>query len=191
MALQLERNVNLEEIDADALFGIEYLSHQSFFQKILLGGCMIGAVVSFVGTQLFLQTPFIVSFFLSLLLGGVGVMFGANQSEYLSIAQYLKLIFFKPTKYVRFESTEDVLNMKKEAEKIKIEEANRRKIEATATPEEQRKMLVRIIVFIISILLFTFGAISIKTYKNSQIKHHVITGYTEITYDYEGSLNNG
>lgn len=32
---QMERNVNLEEIDADALFGIDALKGQSILQKLI------------------------------------------------------------------------------------------------------------------------------------------------------------
>ena len=32
---QMNRNVNLEEIDSDALFGIDALKNQTIFQKIV------------------------------------------------------------------------------------------------------------------------------------------------------------
>ena len=32
---QMNRNVNLEEIDSDALFGIDALKHQTILQKII------------------------------------------------------------------------------------------------------------------------------------------------------------
>ena len=38
---QMERNVNLEEIDADALFGIDALKGQSLLQKLIfLDACL-------------------------------------------------------------------------------------------------------------------------------------------------------
>lgn len=38
---QMERNVNLEEIDADALFCIDALKGQSFLQKLIFFGSWI------------------------------------------------------------------------------------------------------------------------------------------------------
>ena len=38
---QMNRNVNLEEIDADALFGIDALKNQTILQKIAFFGSVI------------------------------------------------------------------------------------------------------------------------------------------------------
>ena len=42
---QMNRNVNLEEIDSDALFGIDALRHQTILQKIIFFGCVIAGVL--------------------------------------------------------------------------------------------------------------------------------------------------
>lgn len=42
---QMNRNVNLEEIDSDALFGIDALRNQSILQKIVFFGCVIVGVL--------------------------------------------------------------------------------------------------------------------------------------------------
>ena len=42
---QMERNVNLEEIDADALFGIDALKGQSFLQKLIFFGCLSAGIL--------------------------------------------------------------------------------------------------------------------------------------------------
>ena len=38
---QMNRNVNLEEIDSDALFGIDALKNQTFVQKVVFFGSVI------------------------------------------------------------------------------------------------------------------------------------------------------
>ena len=42
---QMNRNVNLEEIDSDALFGIEALKNQTLVQKIVFFGCVLLGVL--------------------------------------------------------------------------------------------------------------------------------------------------
>ena len=179
MAVQFERNVNLEEIDSDALFGIPYLSHQTMAQKVILWGNVIVGVGSFVVTQMIYHAPFLLSFFLSLLFVGVGFLFGANQNEHLTIGGYLKLIFFKPVKYVNFMSTEDVYVMKDEADKLKLEEEREEKKKAVATPESQRRSLIMVVVLIVLFVTLAFALIGLKSYKQSHMTHHTV-GYTMI-----------
>ena len=73
MAVQFERNINLEEIDSDALFGIQYLAHQTMAQKVILWGNVIIGVACFVVTQIIYQAPFLLSFFASLIFVGLGL----------------------------------------------------------------------------------------------------------------------
>lgn len=42
---QMNRNMNLEEIDADALFGIDALKNQTILQKIVFFGSVIAGVL--------------------------------------------------------------------------------------------------------------------------------------------------
>ena len=57
---QMNRNVNLEEIDSDALFGIDALKNQTFLQKVIFFGAVIVGVLANVMLPLFYQTPRIV-----------------------------------------------------------------------------------------------------------------------------------
>ena len=84
---QMNRNVNLEEIDSDALFGIDALKNQSILQKIVFFGCLIIGVLLHVLLPLFFETPRIlcVALFLGLLL--IGVAFGCNSTEALAYGQ--------------------------------------------------------------------------------------------------------
>ena len=104
---QMNRNVNLEEIDSDALFGIDALKNQSILQKIVFFGCVIAGVLVNVLLPLYFETPRIVCIliFLGLLL--VGVAIGCNYTEDMTYGKYMFYFFFKPTTPLFYESTED------------------------------------------------------------------------------------
>lgn len=57
---QMNRNVNLEEIESDALLGIDALKNQTFLQKIVFFGCVGIGVVLNVSLPLMFGTPTIV-----------------------------------------------------------------------------------------------------------------------------------
>ena len=176
MAVQFERNINLEEIDSDALFGIQYLSHQTMAQKVILWGNVIVGAIFFVGTQMLYHAPFLLSFFGTLLFVGIGFLFGANQNEHMTIGAYLKLVFFKPVKYVNFMSTEDVSLMKEEAGKLKVEEQREERKKAVATPEGQRRSLMIVVILMAVFLIFAFAILGLKSYKENHMTHHTV-GY--------------
>ena len=176
MAVQFERNINLEEIDSDALFGIQYLAHQTMTQKVILWGNVIIGAVCFIVTQMVFQAPFLLSFFGSLIFVGLGFLFGANQNEHMTIGAYLKLVFFKPVKYVNFKSTEDVSLMKEEAGKLKVEEQREERKKAVATPEGQKRSLILVVVLMVVFLVFAFAILGLKSYKENHMTHHTV-GY--------------
>ena len=176
MAVQFERNINLEEVDSDALFGIEYLSHQTTMQKIVLWGNVILGTASLIITELFYKNiPFLIQLLILLVFLGIGFLFGANQNEYLTIGGYLKLIFFKPTKYVDFKSTEDICLMKDEAKKVKAEAELQEKREAEATPEGQRRSLYVVLGLLIGFVVFLTVMYFLNSYKENQVTlHHTV-----------------
>lgn len=92
---QMNRNVNLEEIDSDALFGIDALKNQTILQKIVFFGSVIAGVLLNVLLPLYYDTPRIacILMFLGLLL--VGVAFGCNYTEDMTYGKYLYCFFFK------------------------------------------------------------------------------------------------
>ncbi len=176
MALEFERNTNLEEIDSDALFGISYLAHQTIAQKIIFFGCVIIATGIFVVTQFVFKIPFIVALIVEILFGTIGFLFGANQCEYLTIAQYLKLIFFKPQKYANFSSSEDIGLMKKAVELEKAEKLKQEREKNEATEEGQRRMLIMMIALIIGTIIFAGVLFGIRNYRANKPVHHTV-GY--------------
>ena len=119
---QMNRNVNLEEIDSDALFGIEALKNQTLVQKIVFFGCVLLGVLANVLLPMFYGTPTIVCILIFMAFLLVGVAFGCNYTEDMTYGKYMYCYFFKPVKTLRYESTEDIGRIKKKAEELKKEE---------------------------------------------------------------------
>ena len=172
---QMERNVNLEEIDADALFGIDALKGQSILQKLIFFCCLLTGIVANVCMPMFLHTPRVVCVFIFLGCILVGIAFGCNYTEDLTYVKYLYCYFFKPVKTLRYESTEDIELIKKRAEELKKEEDLLLKRERNANPREQRKLLVRLLVFVLVIAILLLSAlVYVKAVKPKSYHHEVI-----------------
>ena len=75
---QMNRNVNLEEIESDALLGIDALKNQTLLQKIVFFGCVGIGVVLNVSLPLMFGTPTIVCVCLFMVFILIGVAFGFN-----------------------------------------------------------------------------------------------------------------
>ena len=180
MAKKLDRNVNLEEIASDGLFGIKQLEHQTMSQKVLFFGGIVLGIAIFIITDFFIHIPGVIAFFLMMLVAGIGVLFGANQTENMTMAEYLKLMLFKPVKYMEYKSTEDSYLMQEEAKNLKAEEELKLRQASAATPETQRQLLIKLIAGI-SIGVLVIGTLfGIALYKKSHTTHHIVeTGYIE------------
>ena len=176
---QMNRNVNLEEIDSDALFGIDALRNQSILQKIVFFGCVIAGVLANVLLPLYFETPRIVCIliFLGLLL--VGVAIGCNYTEDMTYGKYMFYFFFKPTTPLFYESTEDVEKIREKAMEIKREEELTLRRQQQANPVAQRKLLMKVIIFVI-VLVVSIGAIFIYSgMKEKDNLHHQVETVTE------------
>ena len=169
---QMNRNVNLEEIDSDALFGIDALKNQSIGQKIIFFGSVIGGVLLNVLLPIFYETPRIVCvlIFLGLLL--IGVAFGCNYTEDMTYGRYMFCFFFKPTKPLFFKSTEDVESIRKKAEEIKKEEELLLRQKQQADPEAQRKLLIKVIAFVVALVVVIGSVFIYAGQKNKGNVHH-------------------
>ena len=155
---QMNRNVNLEEIDSDALFGIEALKNQTLMQKIVFWGSVILGVLANVLLPLYYQTPTIVCIY----------------TEDMTYGRYLYFFFFKPTKPLSYQSTEDVSAIRKKAEEIKKEEEIILRMKQQANPEEQRKLLVKMIAFVL-VLVIAIGAVFVYAgMKENNNIHHTV-----------------
>ena len=176
---QMNRNVNLEEIDSDALFGIDALRNQSILQKIVFFGCVIAGVLVNVLLPLYFETPRIVCILIILGLQKVGVATGCNYTEDMTYGKYMFYFFFKPTTPLFYESTEDVEKIREKAEIIKREEEMMLRRQQQADPMAQRKLLMKVIIFVI-VLVVSIGAVFIYSgMKENDNLHHKVEMVTE------------
>ena len=171
---QMNRNVNLEEIDSDALFGIEALKNQTLVQKLVFFGSVILGVLANVLLPIYCGTPTIVCIMIFMVFLVIGVGFGCNYTEDMTYGRYLYYFFFKPTKPLSYESTEDVIMIRKKAAEIKKEEELMLRRKQQANPEEQRKLLVKMIAFVI-VLAVAIGAVFVFAgMKEDNNIHHTV-----------------
>ena len=169
---QMNRNVNLEEIDSDALFGIDALKNQTIFQKIVFFGSVIAGVLINVLLPLFFKTPRILCIVIFLLLLLVGVAFGCNYTEDMTYGKYFYLFFFKPEKPLTFHSTEDVKVIREKAVKIEKEEEMLLRAKEKADPKEQRKLLIKVVAFVVAMAVLICGVLFAGTVKDRNNLHH-------------------
>ncbi|MBQ9143139.1 MAG: hypothetical protein IJX63_15310 [Lachnospiraceae bacterium] len=171
---QMNRNVNLEEIDSDALFGIEALKNQTLVQKIVFFGSVILGVLANVLLPLYFETPTIVCIMIFMVFLLIGVGFGCNYTEDMTYGKYLYFFFFKPTKPLSYKSTEDVIAIRKKAEEIRKEEEMLLRMKQQANPEEQRKLLMKMVAFVL-ILVIAIGAVFVYAgMKEDSNIHHTV-----------------
>lgn len=177
---QMNRNVNLEEIDSDALFGLDALKNQSIFQKTIFWGSVIAGVFLNVLLPLYFETPRIICIAIFMVFLLIGVAFGCNYTEDMTYGRYLFYFFFKPTLPLKYESTEDVERIRVKAEEIKREEEILLRTKQQADPKEQRKLLVKIVVFIVVLVI---GIVSVFAYsvvkEKGNVHHNVVETESE------------
>ena len=169
---QMNRNVNLEEIDSDALFGIDALKNQTILQKIVFFGSVIAGVLVNVLLPLYYDTPRIVCIliFLGLLL--VGVAIGCNYTEDMTYGKYLYCFFFKPSISLQYVSTEDVEKVKEKAIVLKKEEEMTLSRQQQADPTEQRKLLIKLVAFVLVIVVAIGSVFIYKGINEGNNLHH-------------------
>ena len=171
---QMNRNVNLEEINSDALFGIDALKHQTFFQRIVFFGCLFIGVMLNVCLPLFFGTSTLVCVFLFMFFLLIGVAIGCNYTEDMTYGRYFFCFFFKPKKYLRYESTEDYVWIRKKAVEIRRAEEIKLQRQRQASPEEQRKLLMKMIIFITVTVVLVAGVLIYSGTKEEKVKHHTV-----------------
>lgn len=172
---QMNRNVNLEEIDSDALFGIDALKNQTIFQKIIFFGCVLIGVVANVAMPLIWETPRLVCIFVFMFFLLIGVAFGCNYTEDMTYGKYLYYFFFKPSKDLVFKSTEDIKLVKIRAREIRKEEEMTLNRKKQAEPEAQRKLLIKLVAFVVILAVVLIGAFAIKSGDQEKVEiHHTV-----------------
>lgn len=171
---QMNRNVNLEEIDSDALFGIEALKNQTLVQKIVFFGCVLLGVLANVLLPMFYGTSTVVCIVIFMAFLLVGVAFGCNYTEDMTYGKYLYFFFFKPTKPLGFSSTEDVVKVREKAAVIKKEEEMMLREKQQANPEAQRKLLIKMIAFVVILAVIIGGVFLYAGMKEEEYNHHTV-----------------
>ncbi|MCR5339266.1 MAG: hypothetical protein K6E75_12000 [Lachnospiraceae bacterium] len=165
---QMERNVDIESIDSDTLFGIEALRHQSIGQKILFYGCLLMGILSNTLLPHFFHTPGIVNVaaFMTFLM--IGIAGGCNYSQGISYGRYVRLLIFEKKKILIYQSTEDIRNVKRRSLKEMPEEKQDK--------NEQKRMIARAIALILAIILMLAGIYCLKAYRQGTMVHHEVEG---------------
>ena len=181
---QMNRNVNLEEIDSDALFGIDALKNQSIFQNFIFCGAVIAGVMLNVLLPLFFETPRIVCVLLFMVLLMIGVAFGCNYTEDMTYGKYLYFFFFKPEKTLLYRSTEDVKEIRQKAMQIEKEEEMLLRMKQKADPKEQKKLLIKLIAFVVVLAMLIGAVFTIGAIKDKENTHHRVDAVTEVEDEY-------
>ena len=166
----MNRNVNLEEINTDAFMGITYLNHQTIFQKVVfIAGIGLNLLNSFVG-----NVSTFISLGITLIPLLIGIAFGCNYNEDLTLVQYFILIVSNPVKHYYSRPTEDLSQIRKRAEKLRREEEERQTKASQISDEAQRKLLKRMVIIgILFLFAIVITVILIKTLKVEEIHHTV------------------
>lgn len=170
----MNRNVNLEEINSDAFMGIPFLNYQTVWQKaIFIGSIVTGIGLCIVSIFCFnLNTN--VAVLLTLLPLIVGIAFGCNYNQDLSLLKYLKLILFKPSKIYYSKPTEDLVQLKNAADRIRQEDELKQQEAKKASPEQQRKLLLKLVVGMLAFFLFMAIIIIVIMQSKTESIHHTV-----------------
>ena len=170
----MNRNVNLEEINTDAFMGISFLNYQSLPQKmVFIGGVVAGIAINLIGTFVF-NINVNASIFLTLIPILIGVAFGCNYNEDLSLIRYFKLMISKPEKAYYSKPAEDLEQLHNAAKRIREEETLRKRQQEKMSDEAQKKLLIKMgICALISIIALIVILMAINATKTEDVHHTV------------------
>lgn len=171
----MNRNINLEEINADAFMGIPFLNHQSIIQKVeFWGGIIIAVIWNIVANFVLHLNPMIIVIF-TLVPVLIGSIFGCNYNEDLSLIKYIFLIMNKPSTVLVSKPTEDLCQIKASASRIARDKELKERQAAATSPEQQKKMLMKVgIGAAVFILFFLIVILVLLSGKTEEI-HHIVS----------------
>ena len=153
---------------------------ETILQKIIFFGCVIAGVLLNVLLPLFLETPRIVCILIFMALLMVGVAFGCNYTEDMTYGKYLYFFFFKPTQPLFYESTEDVVKIREKAKELQREEELLLRARQQADPAAQRKLLIKLVSFVLVLAIVIGGVFIAKGIKDKNNIHHKADVITEV-----------
>lgn len=176
----MPRNINLEEVGTDALFGIEYLNHQTILQKIFFfGGIALGIIWNIVG-NFFLHCNVALIILGTLICIFFGVILGCNFNQDLTLIQYFKLIFFHSETIYVSKPTEELKQIKQANAKMIKEKELREKQQQSVSAEEQHKFLIKVLAVVgIVFLLFVLIVILLLNGQQEDV-HHIVNTASQL-----------
>lgn len=172
----MNRNLNLEEVNSDAFMGIPFLNHQTVLQKIIFWGCvLLCIIVNLLGNFLFQLSVSVIGT-LTLLPLLPAVAFGCNYNEDLTIIRYIVLLLSKPSKTYDSMPTEDIAELNKIQDCLRLEEKMQGQNGNGVTRDSQRKLLIKLIVGIVTgIVALVLLLILISSSKEIKEIHHTVS----------------
>lgn len=175
--VSLNRNFNIEEVDT-RLFNIGILKYQTIPQKIILYGGIITGIALNVILPYTAHTPTIVNTLIFLAIAGVGILFGGNYNQDMSLIKYLLYRMSKTSDFVEPGSTESVEYLKQNSIQIEAEERKKAMALMSRDPAASKRMLKMLITLLIVIFAGIGGLAVLFAWKTSQKPVETITHHT-------------
>lgn len=176
----MNRNENLEEINTDALLGIPYLNYQTAGQKLFFfGSVVVSIVIMLIGSFIWNMSPGVLTFLIMIPLG-IGVLFGCNYNQDLSLIKFIVLRLTNKKTTLTSQPMEDFLSNKSEiVSAVQVEE-----VDMDELKEQQRKLLRKVVLgCVIAIISMIIVLVIISALKESEPIHH--EAYMESTNGYD------
>ena len=170
----MNRNINLEEINADALMGIPFLNYQTLIQKVeVWGGIGVAVIWNIIGNFILHVNPMLIVIF-TLIPVLIGSVFGCNYNQDLSLIKYIYLILNKPMTVLVSKPTEDLIQIKMAASRIARDKELKEKQANAASPEEQKKLLMKLGIGASIFILFLLIVIALILAGKTEEIHHIV-----------------
>ena len=174
MAEIMERNLNLEEVDADAMFGLKAFKYQSVGQRVLFFGLVGVGILMNVALPLVFEVPRIICVGILIVLLVIAVSFGCNYTEGLTYGRYVYQLIFKPVKRIEFISSLDKERLRKKNNELIQKEDEKLRLMNNANKEAQRKLLIKIVVFVVILATIIVGAFTFAAIRDKSNIHHEV-----------------
>lgn len=170
----MKRNYNLEEINTDAFMGISYLNYQTFSQKIIfICGLVLGIAINVLGSFVF-DLDMVICVAIGLIPALIGVFFGCNYNEDLTLFKFVILIISNPVKRFVSLPAEDLSVIRFNAERIKKEEEEEKRKAEKMSDEGQKKFLKTLLIIGgILVGVIVLSVVLISSLKTEEVHHTV------------------
>ncbi len=169
----MNRNPNLEEINSDMPLGIDFLQYQTIFQKVLLIGSIILSVFMNLAGTFWFHFSINLTIVVTLIPLTIGVAFGCNYNEDLSLIKYLILMLSKPMVFIRTRPREDGKVVRDSARSVELELRKHRQSQ-NLIEKEQKRMLKIVVVMVVLFVVFILGTVTIINCTKTEDIHHSI-----------------